>query len=56
MDDRRNLAATDSVSVPASTASTESAREIHGVIRASLQEFIGEREPGDDSTLIVLKF
>ena len=38
------------------THHTESAAEIHGAIRASLQEFIGDREPGDDSTLIVLKF
>jgi sigma-B regulation protein RsbU (phosphoserine phosphatase) len=39
-----------------STHHTESAAEIHSAVRASLQEFIGERLPGDDSTLIVLKF
>jgi serine phosphatase RsbU (regulator of sigma subunit) len=38
------------------THHTESATEIHNAIRASLQEFIGEEKPGDDSTLIVLKF
>src|SRR5436190_899574 len=38
------------------THHTESAAEIHSAIRGSLQEFIGERQPGDDSTLIVLKF
>jgi sigma-B regulation protein RsbU (phosphoserine phosphatase) len=38
------------------THHTESAAEIHDAVRASLQEFMGERTPTDDSTLIVLKF
>jgi len=38
------------------THHTESAAEIHSAIRGSLQEFVGQRQPGDDSTLIVLKF
>jgi serine phosphatase RsbU (regulator of sigma subunit) len=46
----------DRLNAVVSTHHTETAAEIHNAIRASLQEFIGEEEPGDDSTLIVLKF
>lgn len=38
------------------THHTETAAEMHTAIRAALQDFIGERMPTDDSTLIVLKF
>ncbi len=34
----------------------EGAADIHAAIRASLRDFVGERLPSDDSTLIVLKF
>jgi len=47
---------TDRLGAIVSMHHTESAAEIHTAIRASLQEFIGERLPNDDSTLIVLKF
>jgi len=47
---------TERLNAVVSTHHTETAAEIHSAIRGSLQEFIGEREPGDDSTLIVLKF
>jgi sigma-B regulation protein RsbU (phosphoserine phosphatase) len=38
------------------THHTESAADIHKAVRTALQEFMGERTPTDDSTLIVLKF
>ena len=47
---------TDRLNAVVCTHHQETAEQIHAAIRRSLEEFIGERAPTDDSTLIVLKF
>jgi len=47
---------TDRLNAVVSTHRTETAQQVHNAIRTSLHEFIGERQPSDDSTLLVLKF
>ncbi len=47
---------TDRLSIVISRNSKKSSKEIHGAIRDTLREFVGETPANDDSTMMVLKF